>query len=102
MLLYWISIATWVVVLALFGLYVRRIRHPAQKPLAAYLIFLTVFTAVAVGMFVLLSYLIVAAGLAQVLERPLSIVLFLAGVFVPAILIAQWQARKPPTQSPPI
>jgi hypothetical protein len=102
MLLFWISLAGWVVVLALFGLYVPRIRHPGQKPFAAYLIFVIVFTAVAIGMFVLLAYLAAAFGLAQALERPLPILIFLAGVFVPAFVVARWQARKPPRQPPSI
>lgn len=102
MLLFWISLAGWIVVLVLFGFYVPRIRHPAQKPFAAYLIFVIVFTAVAIGIFVPLAYLSAQFGLGHALERPLPILIFLAVVFVPAFAIARWQARKPPSQPPSI
>jgi hypothetical protein len=53
---------------------IRRIRHPDQRPFAAYLIFVSLFTLVAGILFALL---------------------FLLLVFVPALLVATWQARKP-------
>lgn len=98
----WISIAVWLLLLAVLGLYVRRIRHPSQEPLAAYLIFVTVFTVASFGMFVLVGYAVGAAGWTDALERPVPALLFLAAVFLPAFLIARWQTRKPPRRPPPI
>jgi hypothetical protein len=94
-------------VLVLFGLllalavpYVARIRHPASKPLAAYAIFVVVFSAAAVLLFLALWQIAGALGLAPMLESAPGAVLFLALVFVPAFMAASWQARKPPQRAP--
>lgn len=102
MTVYWSAIAAWILLLALFAPYVQRIRHPAQKPLAAYLIFVTIFTAASFIMFILWTYVVSAADWIGALERPLPILLFLIGIFLPAFLVARWQARKPPRPSPRI
>jgi hypothetical protein len=100
--IFWTALAAWILLLALFIPYVRRVRHPSQKPLAAYLIFVTIFTAASFACFILLSYIVSAADWAAALGRPLPIVLFLCGVFLPAFLLASWQSRKPPKPSPRI
>jgi len=80
---------------------VRRMRHPDQRPFAAYLIFVSLFTLVAGILFALLSWLVVALGLSQALERLLPAIVFLLLVFVPAFLVAKWQAKKPRWRRPP-
>ena len=80
---------------------VRRMRHPDQRPFAAYLIFVSLFTLVAGILFALLSWLLVALGLSQALERLLPAIVFLLLVFVPAFLVAKWQAKKPRWRRPP-
>lgn len=102
MALYWTTLAAWVLLLALFAPYVARIRHSSQKPVAAYLIFVTVFTAASFFLFLALSYIASVAGWAAALERPLPILLFLLAVFLPPFLLARWQARKPPRPAPKI
>lgn len=82
--------------------YAARIRHPEQRPLAGYLIFVSVFAVVSIVLFGLLAAMADALGLTALLERPLSALAFLILVFAPALLLARWQARKPPwRQGPP-
>ncbi|MFO8004680.1 hypothetical protein [Thioalkalivibrio sp.] len=74
---------------------VLRMRHPDQRPFAAYLIFVSIFTLIAGILFAVLSWLAVLLGLSPALERLLPSIVFLLLVFVPALLVATWQARKP-------
>ncbi|MBX6368381.1 MAG: hypothetical protein IRZ04_10375 [Rhodospirillales bacterium] len=94
-------------VLVLFGLllalavpYVGRIRHPASKPLAAYAIFVVVFSVASVLLFLVLWQIAEALGMAPMFKDAPGALLFLALVFVPAFLAASWQARKPPQRMP--
>ncbi|TVP87663.1 MAG: hypothetical protein EA347_07230 [Thioalkalivibrio sp.] len=80
---------------------VLRIRHPDQRPFAAYLIFVTLFTLIAGLLFALFSWLAVVLGLAEALERLLPAIVFLLLVFTPAFWVAIWQARKPRWRRPP-
>jgi H+/Cl- antiporter ClcA len=98
---YWISIITGAVLLAAAIPYVIRIRHPRQKPLAAYLIFVSVFVATAAVFFSLLARLAQQLGLGAALEEPGPILLFLVLVLLPALVLATWLARKPPWQRGP-
>jgi predicted ABC-type exoprotein transport system permease subunit len=79
----------------------RRIRHPDQRPFAAYLIFVSLFTLVAGVLFALLSWLAVLLGLSPALERLFPAIVFLLLVFAPALFVATWQARKPRWRRPP-
>lgn len=82
--------------------YVARIRHPEQRPFAAYLIFVSVFAVAAVVLFGALTLAVGALGLTEWLAQPVPAVAFLILVFLPALLLAGWQARKPPwRQGPP-
>jgi hypothetical protein len=76
--------------------YVARIRHAQQKPFAAYLIFLSVFAASSAVLAALLAWLAGRLGLAGALGNTGPAVLFLVLVFLPALALATWQARKPP------
>jgi hypothetical protein len=76
--------------------YVTRIRHPAQKPLAAYLIFVSVFVTVAVVLYSVLAWLALKLGMEAALGSTGPALLFLVLVLLPAIAMASWQARKPP------
>lgn len=96
-----ISIAISLVILAAVWPYVARIRHPEQKPLAAYLIFLTLFVTVTVVLFGMLTMFAGELGLARALENPVAAFVLLALVFLPALALATWQARKPPWRRGP-
>jgi hypothetical protein len=99
---YWIGILLGMGLLVAAIPYVMRIRHPQQKPLAAYLIFMSVFIAVAAVLFKLLVWLAGKLGLGDALGDPGPALLFIALVFLPAVALAAWQARKPPwRQGPP-
>ncbi len=92
----WTTIGLAVLILALAAPYVARIRHPEQKPFAAYLVFVTVFSVAAVLLFLALAWLTSALGVMEDLGRlGMSMLLLLLGV-LPALILATWQARKPP------
>jgi hypothetical protein len=100
-MVHWISaLIVWAVALVVAWPYVARIRHPASKPVAAYLIFVIVLSAAALVVFALLWELALALGIVRSLGSPLWAVPFLILVFLPAFLMASWQARKPPRRSP--
>ena len=92
----WIVVAIGIAVLVAAIPYVARIRHARQKPLAAYLIFASVFVAVAGVSFNLVVWLIVQAGQSAMLSVPWLAVMIVLLVFVVSFLLATWLARKPP------
>jgi hypothetical protein len=89
-------VIVWAILLVAAFFYTRRARHPDAKPLAAYLIFVTVFSAVAFVLFGAALSLLQATGTADLMDRPSAILALLAFVFVPAFLAGRWQLRKPP------
>jgi hypothetical protein len=90
----------WLLLLALAYPYARRVRHPEVKPLAAFLQFVMLFSLVGGSLFFALSWLTLQAGWAPALSNPLGALLFLALVFVPAVLVARWVIRRPPWNRP--
>jgi hypothetical protein len=90
----------WLLLLAGAVFYVRRARHPDSKPIAAYLIFVTVFSVAAFALFTVFAALLEWAGEAALLANPLGAAAFLVAVFLPAFLIGRWQLRRPPLRSP--
>jgi hypothetical protein len=86
----------WIAFLVLAIPYVRRARHPLTQPLAAYLVFVAVFSLCAGALFLTLTWLLAFLDLTDWLEHPVGADLFLALVFVPALLLARWQIRRPP------
>ena len=76
--------------------YTQEARHPDAKPLAAYLIFVTVFSAAAFVVFSGLTLLLQVLGLTGILSNPGAAMAFLMTVFLPAFVLARWQLRKPP------
>jgi ABC-type xylose transport system permease subunit len=81
--------------------YTRRIRHPQQKPLAAYLIFVSAFAVTAAVIFNLVVLLasVVKLGLAH--GGILPSLLFFVLVFVPAAYVATRLASLPPWRAEP-
>ncbi|MGE0622848.1 MAG: hypothetical protein AB7I04_15605 [Pseudomonadales bacterium] len=99
---------SWIIGLIGLGLlaaafpYVTRYRHPEQRVFAAYLLFVSVFLTVAIVLYALLSWLLSVLDLAGLLQHPGVALLYLAFIFLPAVALAAWQARKPPIRrSPP-
>lgn len=92
----------WLGLLLLAIPYVQAARHPEAKPVAAYMIFLTVFS---VGAYVLFAALIVLIGAAQgseFLATPLAAALVFVLSAMPAFWIARWQIKRPPRRPPDI
>ncbi len=96
--MYLAGLALWAAFLVAAIFYTRRARHPGVRPLAAYLIFIIVFTVTSFAIFAASTALLQALGAAGALTDPAAAVLFLAAVFVPAFLVARWQLRRPPRQ----
>jgi hypothetical protein len=95
------NIAIAVVILVAAIPYVARIRDPRQKFLAAYFIFMSSFAAAAAVLFTLLGRLASQLELGPSLEQAGPAVLFLLLVFLPALTLATWLARKPPWRRGP-
>lgn len=81
--------------------WVMRIRHPQQKPFAAYLVFVSVFLITATLVFGLLTWLLSLMDLGRLIAEPFGAAVFLTLVFIPALLVGTWQARKPPMRRAP-
>lgn len=81
--------------------YAKHIRHPRQRTLAAYLIFLSVFALVGAALFMAIVGLAALAGLTDALGRPVPAMLALLVVLVPAFFAAREVARRPPRQRMP-
>lgn len=94
--MYFAGLALWAGFLVIAFFYTRRARHPKARPLAAYLIFVIVFTVSSFVLFGSLTFLLQALDQASALSDPMAAALFLVVVFVPAFLVARWQLRKPP------
>lgn len=97
----WVTATVWLLFLVLAVPYTRTAKHAKVKPLAAYLIFVLLFTAVSFVLFAGLSWLLIVTGQTALLDRPLGALVFLALVFVPAFVVARWQLRQPPKSAPP-
>lgn len=89
-------LAIWIVFLIGAFAYARKARHPLTRPLAAWLVFVTVFSAAAVFLFATGIWLLAVSDSTALLDDPLFAVLFLALVFVPSFFLGRWQLRKPP------
>lgn len=94
--MYVTAIGLWLLLLVVAVFYVRWARHPDSKPVAAYLIFVVVFSAAAFVLFNFFVLLLRAAGFTDALSHPVGSAVFLLAVFLPSFLIARWQLRKPP------
>lgn len=95
---YRLSIIIALVILVAAIPYVSWVRNPAQRPVAAYLIFVTVFLAAGFVLFGVLSWVLWRLGLDDALNQPIPAVVFLLLVFVPAFALGTRQIRKPPTK----
>jgi hypothetical protein len=78
--------------------YTQEARHPDTRPMAAFFVFVAVFSVSAFAAFAMLTLLIQEAGLTESLSNPGVAIAFLLAVFVPAFLAGRWQVRKPPRQ----
>ncbi len=92
------ALALWLAFLLLAIPYARQARHPSARPLAAYLLFVTVFSLCSAALYFALTRMLVAFDGGALLSQPAGAAVFLAMVLVPAFLIARWQLRRPPRQ----
>lgn len=97
---YAVAILLWLLMLFASYPYVKRVRHPDQHLLAAYMIFISIFSAASFFFFALLSRIVVIAGWTTVMEEPGPVLLMALLSFVPAFYLARWQTRKPGMDRP--
>ncbi len=97
---YTIAVLLWLALLALAYPYVRRVKHPQERTMAAYLLFVTLFSAVGSVVFLVLAWLITQLGSARLLHEPFGFLALMILVLLPSFLIARWQIRRPPWQRP--
>lgn len=88
----------WIAFLVLAIPYVRRGRHPSARPLAAYLVFVLLFSLCAAALFLAITWLLAGLNRTDWLNHPMGAAIFLALVFAPAFLVARWQLHRPPRQ----
>jgi hypothetical protein len=93
---YTISMLAWIALLVAAMPHVNRIRHPDQKPVAAYLIFLFSFLITSAAMYGILDWLTEVTQMTTLIDDVVGTITFLVLVFAPAYLVARWLARKPP------
>ncbi|HEY9549553.1 MAG TPA: hypothetical protein VIR45_08625 [Kiloniellaceae bacterium] len=90
-----IAVSLWGAFMMAAIFYTQEARHPATKPLVAYMIFTTTFSLTALILFGGLFLLLQRLNLTESLEHPLAAAAFLAAVFLPAFLLGRRQIRKP-------
>ncbi len=91
-----IALGLWALFLIAAIAYTQRERHPASKPLAAYMIFVIAFSVTAFVIFATAIFLLQLSGYTAVLDSSVAAALFMILVFGPAFLVGRWQLRKPP------
>src|SRR3546814_2759984 len=79
-----IAVSLWGAFMMAAIFYTQEARHPATKPLVAYMIFTTTFSLTALVLFGGLFLLLQRLNLTESLEHPLAAAAFLATVFLPA------------------
>lgn len=88
------------IVIAALTAYALRIRHPDQTPVAAALIFLTAFAAVAAVTYTAFAMVLAAVGQSEVLTTTLGFVAALLIASVAGVAVARYIGRRPPMRSP--
>lgn len=101
MLSYWIGTLAGIALLAAAIPVAARVRHPDQKPFAAYMIFITIFVVVTMVLFNLFGWLAGLLGLGSALKKVGAILMLAILASLPAFGLAIWQVRKPPLRRDP-
>jgi small basic protein len=97
----WLATLIAIAILAAVAPYVARIRHPQQRPFAAYMIFVVIFSVTSLLLFLLIGWLADLLGLIPRIGTPgLMLLLVILGL-APAFALATWQARQPPMRMGP-
>ena len=95
----WAPLA-WLVLLVVSWPYVQRVRYRGMAPLAAYLIFVITFSALAAVLFGMIMTLLAAYGREAALDRPSGILMFLLLAFAPGFLMGSWLIQRPLRRMP--
>ena len=95
-----LGIIAWIALMLLAIPYVRQAKHPRAPVVAAYMVFVILFSVGAIVMYAALILLLGRYGGLQILNRPIGAAGFLALVFIPAFLLGRWQLKKPPRPPP--
>src|SRR3546814_12193153 len=90
-----IAVSLWGAFMMAAIFYTQEARHPATKPLVAYMIFTTTFSLTALILFGGLFLLLQRLNLTESLEHPLAAAAFLPAALLPAFLLGRRQNRTP-------
>ena len=90
--LVWIAV---IVLLALFWPIAQMIRHDKLKPLAAYLLFTSVFALIGGAVFLLTLWAGVAILPADAMAGPIAAAVTVLVAILPALAAAAWIVRRP-------
>jgi len=96
-----VGFMVWITLMLLAIPYVRYAKHPHSHVVAAYMVFVILFSVGAVVMYSILLSVLSWMDALDYLHHPLGAVIFLALVFIPAFLLGRWQLKKPSRQAPP-
>jgi hypothetical protein len=97
---YAFAVLLWLLMLFASYPYVKRHHNPDQHLVAAYMIFITVFSAAAFFFFALLTRALPWLGWAA-MDSAGPVVAAAVVSLVPAFYLARWQIRKPGIHRPP-
>jgi hypothetical protein len=95
-----VGFMVWLTLMLLAIPYVRHAKHPRSHVVAAYMVFVVLFSLGAVVMYSVLLRVLIGFDAVDYLHHPLGALFFLALVFIPAFLLGRWQLKKPPRQMP--
>ena len=90
----------WAILLVVSWPYVERTRYRGMAQIAAYLLFIATFSALAAVLFGMITTLAASLGRTDLLQRPAGILLFLAGGFLPGLAMGRWLIRRPLRRAP--
>lgn len=79
----------------------QMVRHPDHRPLAAYLVFVSVFALSAAALFTAIIAVARAAGLLEAMSGGGAAALILIVILIPAFFAARWVVRRPPMRRRP-
>lgn len=92
----WLSLVATIVLIAAWP-YTQRVRHPAVSPVAAYVIFVVTFAAMASVLFGMVTDLLYSTGSSTTLRHPIGA---LGLTLVPGFLLASWLIQRRPRRAP--
>ena len=90
------ALTAWFCLLLIAVPYVLRMRHPATRPLVAYLVFVMEFSLLAGVIYFAALRLLAAFDADTLLNEPGGVAVLAALVLLPSFALSHWHLRRPP------